>query len=104
MNHTAISLIGLAAILVGIASWDPSDAVFIQKTNAMYEECKGTSNNNNNNNVTCTGSYQRYGGITFDDLILRVTELKITHNDTAVKKMNTFPYNTTRIPFLLPFP
>jgi hypothetical protein len=103
MNHTAISLIGLATMLLGIPSWDQSDAIFIQKTNAMYEECKGASNNNNSN-MTCTGSYQKYGGVTFDDLILRVTDLKITHNDTVVKKMSTFPYNTTRIPFLLPFP
>ena len=99
MNHTAISLIVLGVTLV---AWDPLAAVFLQKTNAMFEQsnCTGI---NNNTNMTCTGSYQKYSSVTFDDLILRIAELKITHNDTAVKKVNIYPYNTT-IPFLLPFP
>lgn len=100
MNHTAISLIVLGAILV---AWDPFAAVLLQKTNAMFEESKCVGNNNNNTNMSCTGPYQKYSGVTFDDLILRIAELKITQNDTAVKKMNAYPYNTT-IPFLLPFP
>jgi hypothetical protein len=100
MNHTAISLIVLGATLV---AWDPFAAVFLQKTNAMFEESKCVGSNNNNTNTTCTGPYQKYSGVTFDDLILRIAELKITQNDSVVKKMNTYPYNTT-IPFLLPFP
>ena len=100
MNHTAISLIVLGATLV---LWDPFAAVFLQKTNAMFEQSNCTSSNNNTTNMTCTGSYQKYSSVTFDDLILRIAELKITHNDTAVKKVNIYPYNTT-IPFLLPFP
>jgi hypothetical protein len=101
MNHTAISLIILGATLI---VWDPFAAVFLQKTNAMFEKsnCIG-SNNNNNNNMTCTGPHQKHSGVTFDDLILRIAELKITQNDSVVKKMNTYSYNTT-IPFLLPFP
>jgi hypothetical protein len=99
MNHTAISLIVLGAALV---AWDPLAAAFLQKTNAMFEQSNCTSSNNNNN-MTCTGPYQKYSGVTFGDLILRIAELKITHNDTVVKKMNIYPYNTS-IPFLLPFP
>lgn len=98
MNHTAISLIVLGAALV---AWDPFAAAFLQKTNAMFEQSNCTSSNNNN--MTCTGPYQKYSGVTFGDLILRIAELKITHNDTVVKKMNIYPYNTS-IPFLLPFP
>jgi hypothetical protein len=100
MNHTAISLIVLGATLV---VWDPFAVVFLQKTNAMFEKSNCIGSNNNNNNMTCTGPYQKYSGVTFDDLILRIAELKITQNDSVVKKMNTYPYNTT-IPFLLPFP
>jgi hypothetical protein len=106
MNHTAISLIVLGTTLV---AWDPLAAVFLQKTNAMFEQSNCTSSNNNNNNnttntnMTCTGAYQKYSDVTFDDLILRIAELKITHNDTVVRKMNIYPYNTS-IPFLLPFP
>jgi hypothetical protein len=98
MNHIAISLIVLGLTLV---AWDPLAAVFLQKTNAMFEQSNCTDTNNTN--MTCTGSYQKYSSVTFDDLILRIAELKITHNDTAVKKVNIYPYNTT-IPFLLPFP
>jgi hypothetical protein len=104
MNHTAISLIVLGATLV---VWDPFAAVFLQKTNAMFEKsnCIGSNNNNNNNNnnMTCTAPHQKYSGVTFDDLIVRIAELKITQNDSVVKKMNTYSYNTS-IPFLLPFP
>jgi hypothetical protein len=99
MNHTAISLIVLGATLV---AWDPFAAMFLQKTNAMFEQPNCTSINNNAN-MTCTGPYHKYSGVTFGDLILRIAELKIAHNDTVVKKMNIYPYNTT-IPFLLPFP
>jgi hypothetical protein len=98
MNHTAISLIVLGATLV---VWDPFAIVFLQKTNAMFEKSNCIGSNNNNNNMTCTGP--KYSGVTFDDLILRIAELKITQNDSGVKKMNTYSYNTT-IPFLLPFP
>jgi hypothetical protein len=102
MNHTAISLIVLGVTLV---AWDPLAAVFLQKTNAMFEQSNCTSSNNTttNTNMTCTGPYQKYSDVTFDDLILRIAELKITHNDTVVRKMNIYPYNTS-IPFLLPFP
>ena len=100
MNHTAISLIAIGATLV---AWDPFAAVFLQKTNAMFEESKCVGSNNNNTDTTCISHHQKYSGVTFYDLILRIAELKITHNDTAVKKMNAYPYNTT-IPFLLPFP
>ncbi len=100
MNHTAISLIVLGATLV---AWDPFAAVFLQKANAMFEQSNCTSSNNNKPNMTCTSPYQKYSGVTFDDLILRIAELKITHNDTVVKKMTIYPHNTT-IPFLLPFP
>ena len=100
MNHTAISLIVLGATLL---AWDPLAAVFLQKTNGMFEQSDCTRSNNSNTNMTCTGTYQKYSSVTFDDLILRIAELKITHNDTVVKKMNVYPYNTS-IPFLLPFP
>jgi len=100
MNHTAISLIVLGATLV---VWDPFAAVFLQKTNAMFEKSNCIGSNNNNTNMTCTGPYQKYSSVTFDDLILRIAELKITQNDSVIKKMNTYSHNTT-IPFLLPFP
>ena len=100
MNHTAISLIAIGATLV---AWDPFAAVFLQKTNAMFEESKCVGSNNNNTDMTFRAPHQKYSGVTFYDLILRIAELKITHNDSAVKKMNAYSYNTS-IPFLLPFP
>jgi hypothetical protein len=93
-------MIAVITILVGIFTWEAFIAVFVQKTNAVYEDCN--SSGSNNDNITCTDLRQNYNGIKLAYLFKGNTDPKLNHNDTATRNMNIHPYNN--MPFLLPFP
>jgi hypothetical protein len=96
-----MSLIGLAALLFGISAWDQSIAILLQNTSAIHASCN--SINRNNTSMICMYPYERYAGVTFDDLIQINTYTKINHNNTLMKEMSIYRYNMS-MPFLLPFP
>src|ERR687886_628907 len=102
MSHAAMLLTALATFVFGILVWCSVFAVSVQKTSATYEACDGRISNNVKN-MTCTGSYHESSGITLNDLIQRSTDQRLIHNDTLMKTVNLYSYNTN-IPFLLPFP
>jgi hypothetical protein len=95
-------LIALATFVFGILVWCSVFAVSVQKTSVTYEACDGRISNNVKN-MTCTGSYHESSGNTLNDLIQRSTHQRLIHNDTLMKTVNLYSYNTN-IPFLLPFP
>jgi hypothetical protein len=102
MNHITTLMLAVVTILVGISVWDTFVATFVQKTNAVYEDCNN-SGSNSNNTITCTGLDQPYKHVTLGYLLEGNTDPKLNHNDTAASRnMNIYPYNN--MPFILPFP
>ena len=90
------------SILVAMSTGLQVITAFVQKANAIYENCNSTGIINYNS-TTCVNLNQNYKRVTLAYLLEGNTNLKSNHNDTAIaRNMNIHPYNN--IPFLLPFP
>jgi hypothetical protein len=101
MNHITTLTIAVMTILIGTSTWNAFVAAFVQKTNAVYEDCN--SRHNNNSNITCRDLHQHYKHVTLAYLLEGNTDPKLNHNDTAaLRNLNIYPYNN--MPFILPFP
>ena len=101
MNHVTMLTIAVITILIGTSTWNAFVAAFVQKTNAVYEDCN--SGGSNNSNITCIDLYHPYKHVTLAYLLEGNTGPTLNHNDTAaLRNLKIYPYNN--MPFILPFP